>query len=160
MPPFEITTPDEILQRLGQEVGISGLGFNPNGGCTLDLGDRFVHLELHRQSYQLSMYTTVAVLPTPVPVHLLELMMRANYFTLRTAGATLGLDGAEGMVVLYLRIDTAALAYERFIERFESFVEASDYWALRLVDPAPAEPSTPEAAPDRNSGPPWMMVQG
>lgn len=155
-----VLTPDQILNQVGQQVGIAELRFNEYGVCSLDLGDRFVHLELDRPTLQLSLHATVAELSVPAPARLLDIMMRANYFTLRTAGATLGLDGVSGTVVLYLRWDASVLTFEKFIERFEAFVEALDYWALRLRNEISADPAPHDTIASADRRPPAMMIQG
>jgi hypothetical protein len=150
----------QVLNQFAQEVGLPGLALNAHGGCSLDLGDRFVHLEVDAKAVELSIYSEVALLPVPVKPALLEMMMHANYFTLRTAGATLGLEGVSGQVVLYLRLSAERLDCGRLAERLESFVAAADLWSSRLA--MAGSPAAAGSVFDQPNSPlnPSLVIQG
>ena len=137
----------EFVARLGERGGVPDVSLDDARTCTLVFDDQWVHLEEHEAGNAVLLYADVGRLPAEQSAAdgMCRRLLEANLFTAGTAGATLGVASASGLIALTLRIDLRACDYAEFESVLQRYVDTAIAWRDRLAGeaagPAPAIPT-------------------
>lgn len=125
---------DDLLTKIGDRMGLSGLAWDEGGECTLLFDDRIgVNLSMDAGSEALVMYGIVGQVAPSERASIYPLLLNANLFWKDTAGATLGTDVATGTVVLAQSTPLAGLSVDATVKRLELFVSLVASWTKQLA---------------------------
>ena len=129
---------NQLLQELGQALGIGELPFDEAGYCALQVDDFVVHIERDQATQSILLHAQVAPLG-PASAALYEQLLEANFCHRFTAGGTLGIDRERGVISLAMRLHLQGLPLSDLTRRMEAFLEACEHWIRQLRAPeAPA----------------------
>jgi hypothetical protein len=136
----------DLLAKLGSDIGLAGVAFTEEGYCSLGLEDgRVLHLDVEDDSLVLMMALGEA--PAGAGrLKVLEALLAANAFWIGTQGATLALDPDLRQVLLMRKEPLAVLERQGLREVVEDVIEAAERLAA-VLQPA-GEALTPTDADD------------
>lgn len=125
--------PQGALSELGRLIGIASLTFDEYGYCCLLVDDTTLNLEYDPPSGDLLLYAHMGTLPEQAPGAFYEMLLEGNFFCRETAHATLGIDRAARVIVLYDAHPSRlldGLMLERIVTRF---VDGAEHWKRRIA---------------------------
>jgi Tir chaperone protein (CesT). len=126
----------DLLQELGQKLGLGPLALDDSGNCQLVFdGDLVVELQAPGDGF-ISLVATVCPVPADGREALFTDLLEANLLGQGTGGATLALDTALDEVVLCQRLETAQLDNEGFEGALETFINHLEFWKGRTSSSA------------------------
>lgn len=137
---------EAMVEQLGRELEISGLALDEHGYACLFFDETAVNLEVDENGL-LFLYTNIGTIPKQDREGFYRILLEANYFFQSTGGATIGIDEAEGIVLLIMQTRSQALEYEDFRQMLENFINITDTWTRRLSEFMPETSPAPATAP-------------
>lgn len=134
----------ELLAKLGSDIGLAGVAFNEEGYCSLGLEDgRVMHLDV--QDGNLVLLIGLGEAPAGAArLKVLEALLAANAFWIGTQGATLALDAEQRQVLLMRKESLAVLEGRGLREVIEDMIEAAER-ITAVLQPAGEAAVTAEA---------------
>ena len=124
---------EQLLESLGQTVGISGLKPDAEGYCCLGFDDLVVHFQHSAGDDSLLIFSRLAEINTDDVQQLYGKLLSANNFWQGTGGATLGVDTDEEAVYLAHRLPVSVLTATTFDHELSAFVAAAERWAKEIT---------------------------
>ena len=121
-----------MLSEFGEAVGIPELTFDDDGCCCLSFDDAVVNFELDDETGLLYLYADVGAVPDPPDTALYEMLLEADYLHRETAGGTLGIDKAAGVVALVYQIPYDILELSQFETILDNFINMVEHWTDRI----------------------------
>ncbi|MBI1247973.1 hypothetical protein GC197_09055 [bacterium] len=133
--------PQQFIQNLGSELGLSDLKFSDELTCRLIVGDQAViDLEWVEAEGVLQMYSAIGPEPQDES-ELLREMLVANLFGAGTGKAVLAIDESAREVLLCREFAIASFDTKQFAEQLNAFIERTAYWTERLAKIEPGDSS-------------------
>ncbi len=123
---------EQLLNSLGQTVGIADLNHGGEGYCCLGFDDLVVHFQYTPGDDSVLIFSRLAEINTDDLQQLYGLLLSANNFWQGTGGATLGVDGDEEAVYLAQRLPISVLTPGSFEQLLNTFVSAAERWAKEV----------------------------
>lgn len=128
---------NRLLTDFGNALGLDGLSLDDSGYCCLSFDDVLLSIESVGDSSLVLLYSSLGTLREDAGPAVCRQLLEANYFFQGTAGATIGLDGTTGAVVITRVVDVAGMEVLDWEAVIKAFVDAAESCAGRL-DAAPA----------------------
>lgn len=115
-----------LLNDFGNHLGLKSLKLKDDGHCCLNFDDIYVNIEASGESSSLLLYSSLGRLPDDAGRDVCLRLLEANYFFQRTAGATLGMEAATGLVALAMSVETANMELTDWEAAVKAFVDAAE----------------------------------
>lgn len=149
--------PSDLLQNLGQVIGLPGLNFDEHGTCRLEVGGNLlIDLEHTAQDGLLHLYAVVGTLPETGRDAIYEKLLAANLFGAGTQGASLAVDIDERQILLCRQFPEDQLEPPEFQALLERFVLAVKFWTEELAGPVQPKFESMQA---ETINPPEMLMR-
>lgn len=124
---------DELIARLGTELGIPDLALNSENVCRLVLNDSIsIDLEWQDELETLHVHCCLGEMPHEGTDAWMQLMLSANLYGRRTGGAAIAYDPDLGEIVLCRHAALRSFNFLQFVDDLEQFGQAALYWTERL----------------------------
>jgi hypothetical protein len=118
------TALDDLLGQLGRDAGLGDFALDSQGQARLIFDGRIaVDLEWDAANAVLHVYSTLDDAQALVTSADREILLKANFLTERTAGATFGIDPRMGDVVLSWQWHPEGGNYALFRDRLSRFID-------------------------------------
>ena len=124
----------KVLNEFGQLLGISELLPDQYNYCGLEVDAIPINIELDTNTIEIVIYCEVGELSDKNLGTTYELLLDANFLHKLTAGSTLGINKADGLVLLSKRIRLSGLSANDFKNIVANFVNAAEVWKETLRD--------------------------
>jgi len=125
--------PQGALAELGRLIGIASLTFDEYGYCCLLVDEITLNLEYDAPTGDLLLYAHMGTLPEEPPPAFYEMLLEGNFFCRETAHATLGIDRAARVIVLYDAHLARVLDGPMLEGIVTRFVDAAEHWKQRIA---------------------------
>ncbi len=122
------------LTSLGSDFGVPDLQLDDDGFACLSTENYDLCFLEDAGDRSLLVFAQICLLPTDPDARFLSMLLEGNFFARETAGAALGIDQDRGWVVLSRSIDTEGMDAHRFRTLVIGFMEAAEYWSMKVLD--------------------------
>ena len=120
---------DQILRRLGQEIGLPKLGLDETQLCTLRFDNKnIIAIEVSSDERHAHLYSMVFTIPTTDKAAFYERLLNANLFGKETGMASFSCNPNTGEVFLIRTLTVEGLTYEHFATALEELLQCIEYW--------------------------------
>lgn len=120
---------NQILNRLGQEIGLPGLALDDMHLCTLRFDNKdIVVVEVPPHAKQVYLYSMLFTIPKTDKADFYERLLEANLFGKETGMASFSCNPKTGEVFLTRSLTLARLDYEHFALALEELLQCIEYW--------------------------------
>lgn len=145
-------TANEMVQCLGERLGIPELSLNGHGLCRIRLNDSIViDFEEDDTKNWLHVYAALTDDTANLSKKTLLKLFRAHYLFNDTEHSSFGLD-ADDRLCIFMRAPIQEMAEELWMEMFEAFFSAYIEWKEKLSGEASEEPLSSDELPGLLSG--------
>jgi hypothetical protein len=139
---------NELLVRLGPELGIAELGLDDDGYCLLRVDDRIeMAVEMEEDSDSVVLTANCGPLAESNKPRVLQELLSANFYWTGSGDGTLSTNSETGHVYLQFREPMLNLDLARLKILMHSMISNADFWTSRLGVLAMEQPPKTEAAP-------------
>ena len=139
---------NNLLGEFGTAIGMPELELDEENRCNLMFDEVAVSFELSPDEASVFLYSYLGDVVSNNSRAVFAALLDANYLFRGTMGATMGVDGASGRVVMIRSEDLSTLRLSRFQSLVEEFVNLAELWQNRLADfPADTAQQSPPATP-------------
>jgi hypothetical protein len=147
-----LTQTNQLLQELGQRIGLDGLALDEDGHASLGLDEIFVSLDVQEEADQLLLSAPLGQ-PGGDRAALYGRMLDANFLGTGTGGATLARSPGNGTIMLWQALPREELEISRFEQRLQSFVDVAEAWAAGIREAADGA----DVGPPTDTAPEFMI---
>lgn len=120
---------NQLLNRLGQEIGLSDLALDEMHLCTLRFDNKdIVVVEVPPHAKQVYLYSMLFTIPKNDKADFYERLLEANLFGKETGMASFSCNPKTGEVFLTRTLTLARLDYEHFALALEELLQCIEYW--------------------------------
>lgn len=131
----------QLLNALGNAMGIEGLLFDEQGCCRLIFDQqRLVELRVSHAQQRLVMSCHVDARPTPSQS---ELLLKASAWGAGTAGGWFALNEAGQLCLQQQNEKIGEEAVAKLLDQIDALITSTEIWEKRLSLPSPEPASTP-----------------
>lgn len=140
-----------LLQEFSQHIELDGLTPDEQGNYLLVFDDTIsLNLHYNEDNGMLTLYAPLLEIPEDRIAELCPRLLQANLFWQGTAGATLGMDSENRLVILALQRPLETLDMARLETLLQSLVSSAEYWLDELgKTPNLSKKDTPAALPNQ-----------
>jgi len=138
-----------LLTDLGKQLGLDEINLDENDYAAVAFDKVVVNFEFDSDSGKLAFYADIGTPPglDQTSSEFYEALLKANFFQIGTAGATIGMDREKGFISFFQAVDPAAIGPDEFFTTVETFVDLAEGWTARIVDLAMENESGGDLAP-------------
>ena len=122
---------NDLLSRLGIELGLGALNFDQNRGCFLKFDDVVIHLR-HHGGDRLEMTSIIAILTQPARAELLEKLLAANTYAQDDIGGILALEPTRRALLLQNWVPVQQTELPQLLKRITAMVDCVERWRKQL----------------------------
>lgn len=125
----------QLMKRLGEQIGVPNLKPHPQGLCSLRFDDRVtIDLEYDEEKDAFLLSSLVGVLKMADSKYFYDELLEANILWGGTGGATIGVDPASLAVFLCYQEQLKGASSEQFQQTIKKFSDAALFWNQRLAE--------------------------
>ena len=117
---------NRLLNDFGNHLGLKNLELDDQGHCCLNFDEIYVNIQAIDESSSVLLYSSLGRLPEDAGRDVHVRLLEANYFFQRTAGATLGMEAATGLVAMTITVDLADMELTDWEAAMKAFVDAAE----------------------------------
>jgi hypothetical protein len=126
---------DLLLSELGKGVGIEELALDKEDGCVLSFDELVVSLQYVPDNNSLVLFSNLGVLDGQDLSGQFAEMLEANFYERARGGPTIGYHRETKTAWTIYQTAVGPLDFPAFEEKMERFVNFSEAWKKRFMDP-------------------------